>query len=146
MDAENPVLPLKGKSQVRITFTSKVLTSSLEKHGVTYRKSLTMGNIIQNIPENIKHHFIRGYFDGDGSIVWTKTGGGIRRPYVSFVGTYEFLLPIKNYLHGGSLFKDSKSNIWRLTFGAKRDVLWFKDFIYTDANYFLERKKERFPE
>lgn len=55
--------------------------------GCTPRKSLTI-NLIPDIKKEFIPSFIRGYFDGDGSIYQT---GKIKMWRISFTGTKNFL-------------------------------------------------------
>ena len=56
---------------------------------------------------NLVYDFVRGYFDGDGCISFTKTG----RLMINIVGTKEFLSEIKNLFpnnFGKALIKDRR--------------------------------------
>lgn len=57
----------KGNTKLRYTIQigSKKLYEKLLKLGFTPNKSLTL--VFPNIPDNVLRHFLRGYFDGDGS-------------------------------------------------------------------------------
>ena len=51
-----------------------------------------MPSIIHNIPKEFRKAFLRGYFDGDGSILKTVTASRPKgRYYVSIRGTEDFL-------------------------------------------------------
>ena len=53
----------------RINIVSKQLKKDLIQAGCTCTKSLTLTFPSENIiPKHLQHHFIRGYFDGDGSV------------------------------------------------------------------------------
>ena len=71
---------------------SKKLANDLNNLGCTPNKSLTLEKI-PDIPEEFILDFVRGYFDGDGSIHQTTSGYRI-----SFVGTQKFLREIQNIL------------------------------------------------
>ena len=58
-----------------ISIVNDHLVNSLNNKGVLYKKSkiLTFPTI-QQVPKNLLFHFIRGYFDGDGSVYeYSKT-------------------------------------------------------------------------
>lgn len=59
-----------GKEYSRIQISSKTLTADLLKLGCTPRKSLTLKFPNDGIfkSNDLIRHFIRGYFDGDGSV------------------------------------------------------------------------------
>lgn len=147
MKAEQPIIHLKRHNMVRITFTRKKLISDLMKYDLTERKSLTMGPMLHHLSESMKPHFVRGYFDGDGSVYIAHTGypgNYVPRHYVSFRGTEAFLESFRDYFSiKGSLYFSNGTHQWR--FGAKSDVERFRDIIYKDAAVFMSRKHEKFP-
>ena len=92
--------------------------NDLIKQGCVPNKSLilTFPNKHQ-VPENLINHFIRGYFDGDGSINY-----GIRERYsvrkkqnikrlsmnAEFVRTKEMLIGINNYINFNGFDKEKR--------------------------------------
>ena len=54
------------KNQYRLLMFSSQMCEALESHGMVPNKSLVLS--FPNIREDLLPHFIRGYFDGDGSI------------------------------------------------------------------------------
>ena len=102
------------------------------------------------IPKQYLNDFIRGYFDGDGSV--DKNGY-----CVHIMGTKHFLISLKEILEQNNIrvhsivqtnHKNSKSDIPHSLYVTRKDeVSKFGDFIYkdmTDNDLFLHRKKERF--
>mgnify|MGYP002750148563 CR=1 FL=1 len=72
--ATNPITDVSShKSSLRrILMSSQKTVDDLVSHGCVKQKSL----IIQpptGVPKELIHHFIRGFFDGDGSIYWNKS-------------------------------------------------------------------------
>ena len=53
---------------IRYVISDRFIAQALNKLGITSNKSLSMGNIIKNIPYEYRDAFIIGYFDGDGSV------------------------------------------------------------------------------
>jgi hypothetical protein len=101
------------------------------------------------VPDNLIHHFIRGYFDGDGCI-WYKNG---KNPCVEIVGTEMFLTCLQDLLINkiglnktklSCRFPNRNNTTRTLRFSSKKDVQNFKDFIYSNATIYLERKKTKF--
>ncbi|MDA1616399.1 hypothetical protein PDK03_07280 [Bacillus cereus group sp. TH204-1LC] len=134
------------RNQVRLSLANKKLASDLISHGIEQRKSLTMGKMLHHIPEEHRRHFIRGYFDGDGSVFTCTTGrpGSPRTTrYIAIRGTKEFLEEIQEYcgIKGHIQFN---TGTHQLRCGAEADVTKFRDLIYTDSTFCLERKRERF--
>jgi len=143
LEAEQPIKEL-ARQQVRFVVARKKIIEDIEKYDIGERKSLTMGPILQNIPDDFKSHFLRGYFDGDGSIFQTKTGSKEMVHYVAIRGTKEFLEELQEYCGiKGALQFNTGTHQWR--FGAKSDVLKFRDIIYSDSIHHLQRKYDKFP-
>ena len=107
-----------GKTISAIHLTSDKMFNDLIKQGCIPNKSLvlTFPNKYQ-VPENLINHFIRGYFDGDGSINY-----GIREKYsirkkqnikrlnvnAQFIGTKEMLTVINNCVNFNRLEKEKR--------------------------------------
>ena len=72
---------------------SQKTVNDLKKLGCVEKKSsiLTFPTS-QQVPNNLIYHFIRGYFDGDGSICITD-----KNYHISFVGTENFIKELYNY-------------------------------------------------
>lgn len=138
--------------QARFVTGNQTFCAHLINHGITPNKSKTLIDLIPEVNQEFIPDFIRGYFDGDGSIYQTITSGTKLKNYVSFRGTEDLLSGIKEYLsiEGGKVTFGSGSSAetgcfeWK--FGAVKDILYFKDVIYHEnvGNFYLSRKKEKF--
>lgn len=132
-----------------VYLTSPQMFNDLNSHGCTPRKSLTLK--FPHISDDLIHHFIRGYFDGDGSVYIThpKNNNNTNTIYTNYgvciMGTFEFLLKVQSYI-GGNLSKEyrRKTNTWKLTFSGRKKVQAFYNYLYKDATTFLKRKHEKF--
>lgn len=129
------------RQAARLNFSCVVMYNDLVALGATERKSLTVS--FPDIPEEFLHDFIRGYFDGDGSIMRIK-GNRINSAFTC--GSKRFLEvlleKLKQYagVEGGS-FDDSCMS---LKFG-KKDSLKIGVYMYQDdPELFLQRKREKF--
>lgn len=67
----------------------------LNKYGIVERKSL-IACFPKDLPKDLYSHFIRGYFDGDGSINSIKNKSS---PVVSFVGCEYIIETMRDILH-----------------------------------------------
>ena len=130
------------KTHCRFQLFNKNLYNDLLSYGLEERKSTTMPNIIENIPEEFRKSFILGYFDGDGSVTLNIKRNQL---IVSFRGTEQFLSGIISTLGLTAhwLHKDKQKNCWTLVFWRKSDLLAFLK-IYNNNNLYLSRKHERF--
>ena len=139
-------------TQSRFVTGNKKICSDLIAHGIIPRKSKTLGALLQEVEESYKIDFVRGYFDGNGSIFKSITSGTQEKNYITFRGTEEILSDIKNYLEIGNTkiyfgkgsAEGTGTYTWR--FGAKKDIIKFKQAIYHEnvGDFYLTRKKEKF--
>lgn len=135
------------KHNAYISFHSKKIFYDLEKYGVVPNKTFKL-NKLPNIPLQYMHHFIRGYFDGDGTVYFHNryTPPQLR---FGFYGTYDFLSSIRDYLveyvglNKVSVHKKKQSNVSMVTFAALNNIIKFYEYIYKDANIYLKRKKRK---
>lgn len=89
---EHQVRNLKAHDHVRFVISRKELILHLRNLGIEPNKSLTMPSLLQNIPKEYHKAFLRGYFDGDGSIYKTIIPSRPKgRYYISIRGTEDFL-------------------------------------------------------
>lgn len=141
---DNSVSDFGKKNNVAIGFCSDKMKSDLEKYGVVENKTHKLENI-PNISSHLIKHFIRGYFDGDGTVYLNNKSEKLR---FGFYGTYKLLEDIKLYLNkelglsNNKLYE--KTGCWLLSYSKKEDINKFYDYIYSDADLFLTRKKMKF--
>lgn len=122
-----------------LNLNSKVIKDDLLNiHGITPNKSFTVQ--FPKVPEEYLHHFIRGYFDGDGNIYE-------RGFFVSFVGgSYSFmntlLLVLRN--NGFNPILTSKDKHFRVYVSGRRTIQLFANWIYNNKGLYLKRKYDQF--
>jgi hypothetical protein len=130
------------------TIISTKLVADLERYGCIQRKSLVLQ--FPKISQRLEPHFIRGYFDGDGSVFihkvkdWQSLG-------VSICGTQEFLFSIKAHLpfltdKDKCIYKDNRraTNTWQLKLLSQKRCKAFYEYLYSDATIYMDRKKQIF--
>jgi hypothetical protein len=148
------------KKQVILRFTNKTIAKTLiEKYNISNGKTFNENYIFDfdKIPENLQHHFIRGYFDGDGSVSFIPKSKDKQLFFnFSFVFNSETfanqiahiffnlfnIIPVK-YNHIG---KTSNYVSLRFNYNRKRQIKIKEvyNWLYKDATLFLERKKIKF--
>lgn len=136
-----------------ISINSQKMYNDLISHGVPPRKSLILKPPV-GVPKHLTHHWIRGYFDGDGCVSFTgeerRTGEkkGTRRVLVKITSTERVLKFIQERLGGmGQKIRPaSGSKSFSLVIKVQEDVKKFYNYIYKDATVYLERKKKFFDE
>jgi len=117
------------------------LVQDLFKHGCTNKKTF-----IINFPELEKkliRHFMRGYFDGDGSAQKIKNRFNIVCANYDFLNEYNNQLNISLNLNL-NIKKSKNGNIYILEFNNKNKKEKIAKFFYDDATIFLNRKQKNF--
>lgn len=130
-----------GNPYSRLQITSLKMKNSLIKHGCLENKTLVL--TFPAIREDLVFHFIRGYFDGDGSICRSGRSYKFR-----MCGTKEFLSSVLNILNLKSKLRQRHPsrlvNNWDIDIGGNYQVLGILNKIYLNSTIFLERKYERY--
>ncbi len=127
------------KNQWRLNLFSKKFCEVLAEKGIVPGKSSCL-QFPTCIPNNLLSHFIRGYFDGNGTICSTST-------LVSITSTKDFCTSLNNLLWQhlniqGRLNEASNHNGITYTYTITKisDVIKFLNWIYNDAHMYLIRK------
>lgn len=134
----------------RLGVTSSAFCGHLINSGCIPNKSLTL-EFPKIIPECFLRHFIRGYFDGDGSVHLSASGRHKNPQYhISILGTESFLNKLSEIVGTGSGIgikkvkpKSLEGKIFRYMFGGNEMVKKFYHYLYDDSSVFMERKKEK---
>lgn len=75
-----------------IDVNCKEFCLALNNLDITPKKSLTLKIEFDLIPKELRSHFIRGYFDGDGSInKYSREGKNYNEWEISFISSKDFL-------------------------------------------------------
>lgn len=121
-----------------------------------WREDLTKYNVVPNksnreirmpiLPKNLMASYIRGFFEGNGSINCGKYGTAIRLTF----GSHIYLDDLGQYLNDMDIIKKRlvakrkrNSNCSDIEFGSALDVTSFTDYIYTDSSLYLPRKRNK---
>lgn len=133
-----------------LTFRSKTLFNNIKSLGGASRKSLTMK--FPQIPKIFLVDFIRGYFDGDGSVHLTRyirtkdhlKQTDLRSNFTS--GSHQFLFKLRDILTSlvGLTNKKvycSNKKHWRLGYGSKDTMKLLNFMYYSGCSIYLARKE-----
>jgi hypothetical protein len=138
-----------NKMGYRITFISNKMVSDLETHGILERKTFKLK--LPNLKKELYSHFVRGYFDGDGSVFYSKSRDKIDEILcVSICGTIDFLNQICNVanIDTKKIYKDTRkeTDCYNLKLYNQTQALPFYQYIYSNINnsFYLKRKKDKF--
>lgn len=134
--------------QCQIRLYSEEMVHDIAKYGVIPNKSLVK-KFPNNIPENLMNHFIRGYFDGNGTIGFVER----KHKYCSFAtGSKDFAEGLHSYLNEkvcktSGIYLKKDSNVYSFSLKSFESMYLFLTYLYKDATIYLDRKfhkKEQF--
>lgn len=133
-----------------LLITSSEISKDLNRLGCIPRKSLVLKfPTEEQVPSKYLSHFIRGYFDGDGSI--NRSG----YYQASMVGTFEFLTSVYEVLQKELNISLSKlaymgrnrgSNTYQLRIAGNIRLFNFLNWLYKNSEIHLERKHNKYQE
>lgn len=142
---EGPLQDYVDRQAYRLNFSCKVIYNDIIALGGKERKSLDA--TFPQVPIEYLPDFIRGFFDGDGSVWFVKGGPRINCEFCS--GSKDFLITLwdllKQYaeIQGGSLHL-ANTSCYELVFGMN-DSIKIGKFIYNNnPTLFLKRKRDKF--
>jgi len=135
------------KQIYKVAIYSKQMRLDLISNGCVPAKSLII--TFPKLQEKLISHFIRGYFDGDGSVGIYKNSSNkeiytLRSSFCS--GSKQFIEELYNFLPVNKIKHiqiRKKPIIYSINFSVE-DSLSLANFMYKDATIFLTRKKEKF--
>lgn len=140
----SPNKEFRKHCQIRIYSIDMV--EDLQKHGITNTKTYDM--TFPELPDALIKHFIRGYFDGDGSLYERH-----RKEYVVpqcnfYSASKVFLESLRKYLHDtgfNTYFWQEKRDekyvtSYTLALAGKSNNESFLNYIYKDSIVYLDRK------
>lgn len=127
----------------RILVYSTKMSKDLMDKGVVPHKTDKI--CFPDIPNHLIRHFIRGYFDGDGSICERKHKRGPSDLSCSFTcGNMQFLESIRSILFQNNIksyiVKDNRGEKFSLSLAGLQNPDVFLHYIYDGATIYLDRK------
>lgn len=152
LDTDDSTVEVKRTNAVALHRSSANLVADLMACGCVPRKSLTLEFPHHCVPTHLMGAFVRGYFDGDGSVFQTtyKRSKGVRVAWCS--GSEAFLTDLeKAVMEQTGVLRMSGStrkggNLHQKTVERRKDVWAIYGWLYTDATIYLPRKKAKFEE
>lgn len=136
------------KDRLKIVINSKINKQNLIDLGFPCRKTYNMFSLPDKImEESLYPHFIRGYFDGDGSII-LPTKNSRNTTFKITSTNKEFLLFCYNIFENlgctNITIETYKNNAaFNLVVKNKNSIVLIKDYLYKNSNFYLKRKKDK---
>ena len=148
---------VEGLNYCKLVITEEKLASDLcDKGCVEHKTNMLKFPTEKQVPKELVRHFIRGYFDGDGSIYYMsdKEDKSKHSYGISFVGTEDMLTGILNQLITDKAIlkkyslrkRQPEHTIEYFNFGGNFNVRGFCEYIYQDATIYLDRKYQKYQE
>lgn len=140
----------KLHTMAKLVLNSAKMAQDLSKYGVIPNKSLKVSEL-PNIPHCFMRDFIRGFFDGNGSIThnWTHEHNTLS-VRVLFYSTVKFNQNLSKYLSEHIIVKEHKitqqkqSNVSLFCY-TNKEAFAFYHYIYDDIQApYMQRKKKHF--
>lgn len=132
----------------RLLMFSSHMCSILSNHGMVPAKSLIL-EFPKHLDKSLLSHFIRGYYDGDGSLYFHKANRGRDQATITITSTENFCIDCLNIIRentgiGGNIYDASSHNgITKvLTIGGNQQAIKFFDWLYKDAELYMKRKHD----
>lgn len=129
-----------------ITISSPQIIYDLENNFEIRNKKSLNCTISDKIPQTFLKEYIRGYFDGDGSITFTTIDT------ISFLGTEQTVDFIRNYFYNMAdvILRSKKmpeithnNNIYAIYYSGKSAYKCL-NYIYSDSKTHLDRKYKKY--
>lgn len=124
---------------------NRAVVSISQKHFTKDLVDLKNEKIFDKVPKELAHHFIRGFFDGDGSIYVRRNSKKIFYWAISFA----CFGPITDYLLKNlpvevRAYKDKRSEgLFDINTNKKEKLVSLFNFMYKDSTVYLERKYKK---
>lgn len=148
MNLDHPIHENKERGHYSLYIRDKKLVKSIIDIGITPNKTFTLQPLA--IPQEYMPHFIRGVFDGDGSVfILNRRNGDKTLGSKILMASKEFIQWLGDTLRDElglipKIYQD-KGRYYALRYGAKESMALYK-YMYDDAKYYLTRKRKVFEE
>lgn len=143
---------INSKKQYSLSKKSEKLQLDLISNGLYFKKSTENADklILPNIEKTLINHFIRGYFDGNGSISIPSKRPNLRR--IEICSSSKTLIEsFKKYLENQDIncpiYREKvnkTSTLYLLEWVNSLDTIKLREFLYQNSTIHLNRKKELF--
>ena len=136
-----------------VVCSRKAIVEDLQTNGMVFRKSTDNKELLKlpDLDDSLVHHFIRGYFDGNGSVYRQKVGN----TKVDIGGTgYKMITDLVKVLYDNGITVNltckyagvglRKHDYYVLYTSSDKVSKKFADYIYKDCgNFYMKRKYDK---
>jgi hypothetical protein len=138
------------KKCVEFKIFSCGMINDLEKFNIIQNKTFTYHMPDWLLIHPLVSHFMRGYFDGDGTISLGKLYKGRKVKQLTFanIGTLNFIQQYQQILINNCLINKTKiykhKNVYKVGYTGNGNAGKIFSFLYKDATIYLDRKRNIF--
>lgn len=131
----------------KLVLTSQKTVNDLIDKGCYKNKTLIL-EPPKHIPNDLIRHFLRGFFDGDGSLTRHQRKNSTHIQFtVDFTTTKPVAEWIKSILGYGAVSKEQRREYtWYWKLSGNQQVIHFYHYLYDDATIWMDRKYNKFQE
>lgn len=148
LNAPRKIVLDKRDNSSSITVANDIFVQHLIEQGVAEGKS---ERFIPNLQEKFMPHYVRGLFDGDGSIVIRKAHsyGQAMRCCVVLLAHSKLINQLRDYLETKFAvshlnFCSDGGDAYSIRYTKRQDFITVTNFMYSDANICLKRKYQKY--
>ncbi len=152
MNYEKPLRFIKKRKKswqnsYQLLISCKKMCYDLIKYGFISNRTFNC-DFPEFLDEELKRHFVRGFFDGDGCAYVDKNG--ITNMKSLFIGYYKMIEDLQKYLLSyninSKISKHKTENITNLSIYGIDNNINFYNLIYKGSTIHLDRKHDKFIE
>lgn len=138
----------------RINFSSSSICNDLKAYGIFPNKSLKYDNM-PIISKELMRHYVRGYFDGDGSLWKSKCISNYKYQYnrwgFSIIATENKCINLYNYFletinEKGHIVNSKTNEMKYIKFDSRRALTKIYNLLYTNSFCYMKRKHKKWLE
>lgn len=148
LKSEHPIRLNKDGNPI-ISITCKHMCDTLAKYGFHHHKSQSfdIDKVISVVTKEYEHHFLRGMFDGDGSIKYYKYEYQ-KVPFYHFgyTGLKNVCDYVGSVLGVDTIIRERDTNIFTVKTKNPHKIIEIYDYLYKDATIYMQRKYDTFQE
>lgn len=138
---EGPI-GISKRNTVKLTINSRKICMDLVNLGIPAKNKTFDIKWPETLPRELESHFVRGLFDGDGSIYLKNN-----LPTIQFLGTENLVEAIKNSIPVkviASVYDRNRQNCNVFSLQITRSAMDIFEWLYKDATIYLERKYKKY--
>lgn len=147
-NSEKPIHFEENGKICGLELNSRELSDDAFKVGLVTNKTFKV-KFPDFLDDDLIRHFIRGYFDGDGSLSLHRLKCGRYQSQVAIVGTKDFCESCQDIIKlacdcNFQIYK--VKTVYQIMSSGNRQTQRFLDYLYDGSNYYLNRKHRLYEE